>query len=278
MNGFLTILRLTVHEASRRRILLAALLGGVAFLALYGTGFYFVGRQMQHQPVVSLLERRMALNLLLLAGLFAVDLLGVMAAVLLPADTLSGEIASGVLQTVASKPVRRSAILLGKWAAFVLLVTAYLLLLAGGVLVIGRSLGGFLPPNAGTGLALMVLEGALLVTMVIACGTRFGTITNGMIVLGLHGLAFVGNWVEQIGTFVGNDAARSVGTIASLIMPSESLWQLAASRMQPAVMRELHMGPFSPASVPSPAMVVWAVGYLLVALLLALHAFRRRPL
>jgi Cu-processing system permease protein len=278
MNGFLTILRLTVHEASRRRILLAALLGGVAFLALYGTGFYFVGRQMQHQPVVSLLERRMALNLLLLAGLFAVDLLGVMAAVLLPADTLSGEIASGVLQTVASKPVRRSAILLGKWAAFVLLVTAYLLLLAGGVLVIGRSLGGFLPPNAGTGLALMVLEGALLVTMVIACGTRFGTITNGMIVLGLHGLAFVGNWVEQIGTFVGNDAARSVGTIASLIMPSESLWQLAASRMQPTVMRELHMGPFSPASVPSPAMVVWAVGYLLVALLLALHTFRRRPL
>ncbi len=278
MRGLLTIVRITVHEAVRRRILLAALLCGAAFLALYGTGFYFVAREMQHEAAASLLQRRLALNLLVLAGLFAVNFLSVMTAVLLPADALSGEIASGVMQTVASKPVRRSTIVLGKWAAYVLLVGGYLLLLAGGVLAIGRGLGHFTPPAAGAGLALMALECALLVTVVIACGTRFGTITNGVVVLGLHGLAFIGNWVEQIGTFVGNDAARAMGTIASLIMPSESLWQLAASRMQPAVMRELHMSPFSPASVPSPAMIVWAAGYLGIALLLGLRHFRRRAL
>jgi hypothetical protein len=146
------------------------------------------------------------------------------------------------------------------------------------VLGIGRVLGRFTPPAAGAGLSLMALECVLLVTVVIACGTRFGTVTNGVIALGLHGLAFIGNWVEQIGAFVDNDAARSVGTVASLIMPSESLWQLAAARMQPAMMRELHMTPFSPASVPSLAMVVWAAGYLLVALLLGLRTFRHRPL
>lgn len=278
MRGLLTIVQLTVHEAARRRILLAALLGGAAFLALYGTGFYFVGREMQREAAESLLQRRMALNLLVLAGLFAVNFLSIMTAVLLPADTLSGEIASGVMQTVAAKPVRRSTIVLGKWAAFSLLVVGYLLLLAGGVLAVGRGLGHFTPPAAGVGLSLMALECVLLVTVVIACGTRFGTITNGVVVLGLHGLAFIGNWVEQIGTLLGNDAARAVGTIASLIMPSESLWQLAASRMQPAIMRELHMSPFSPASVPSPAMVAWALGYLVVALLLGLRTFRRRAL
>lgn len=278
MRGLLTIFQLTVLEAARRRILLAALLCGVAFLALYGTGFYFVAREMRHDATVSLLQHRLALNLLVLAGLFAANLLSVMTAVLLPADALSGEIASGVMQTVASKPIRRSTIVLGKWAAFVGLVVGYLLVLAGGVLGISRALDRFAPPASGVGLSLMALECVLLVTVVIACGTRFSTVTNGVIVLGLHGLAFIGNWVEQIGTFVGNDAARSVGTVASLIMPSESLWQLAASRMQPAMMRELHMTPFSPASIPSPAMVVWAAGYLVVALLLGLRVFRRRAL
>jgi Cu-processing system permease protein len=278
MRGLLTIVHLTVHEAVRRRILLAALLCGTAFLALYGTGFYFVGREMQREAVVSLLERRVALNMLVLAGLFAANFLSVMTAVMLPADTLSGEIASGVMQTVASKPLRRSTIVLGKWIAFALLVVGYLLVLAGGVLAISRGLGRFTPPAIGSGLSLMAFECVLLVTLVIACGTRFSTITNGVVVLGLYGFAFIGNWVEQIGALVGNDAARSVGTVASLIMPSESLWQLAASRMQPAIMRELHMTPFSPASVPSPAMVVWAAGYLLVALLLGLRYFRHRAL
>ena len=278
MRALLTIARFTVHEAARRRILLAALLCGAAFLALFGTGLHFMVLDLRKPGHVPPPAQRLALNLLVLAGLYAVNFLLVMTAVLLPAGTLSGEIASGLMQTVASKPVRRSTIVLGKWLAFAGLVVGYLLLMAGGVLLLARLMGGFSPPGVGTGLPLMALEGVLLVTLVIACGTRFATVTNGVIVLGLHGLAFVGNWVEQIGTLLGNDAARAAGTVASLLMPSESLWQLAAARMQPAMMRELHMTPFSPASVPSAAMVAWAAGYLLVALLLGVLHFRRRPL
>jgi hypothetical protein len=48
--------------------------------------------------------------------------------------------------------------------------------------------------------------------------------------------------------------------------------------MQPVFMREMSLTPFSPASVPTPAMVVWAVGYLFVVLALGVVAFRRRPL
>jgi len=36
----------------------------------------------------------------------------VITAVLLPVDTLSGEIASGVIQTLAAKPIRRGEIVL----------------------------------------------------------------------------------------------------------------------------------------------------------------------
>ena len=99
-----------------------------------------------------------------------------------------------------------------------------------------------------------------------------------MMAFGLVGLAFIGNWVEQIGTHADNDAARYVGTVASLIMPSEALWQLAASRMQPTLLRELGGTPFSPLSVPSPAMLWWTAGYIAVALALGLREFRRRAL
>ncbi len=76
----------------------------------------------------------------------------------------------------------------------------------------------------------------------------------------------------------GNQAARYVGTVASLIMPSESLWQLAAWHMQPPVMREQLLTPFSPASVPSVAMVIWAAVYTVGALIAGILAFRRPAL
>jgi Cu-processing system permease protein len=278
MGRLLVVAHLTLHEALRRRVLLAALLGGAAFLVLYAIGFHFIVRDMGGEAKTTLVEKRMALTALTLAGLYAVNLLSVMSAVLLPVDAVSGEIASGSIQTLAAKPVRRSEIVLGKWLAYVLVVAGYLLGMAGGVLLVARVIGGHAPPHILAGLPLMMVEVVVLVSVSIAGGTRLSTVTNGMAVFGLYGLAFIGHWVEQIGTHIGNAAARNVGTVASLIMPAEALWQRAAWLMQPTIMRELQATPFSPASVPSPAMVWWAAGYIVVALLLAVRGFAKRGL
>jgi len=277
MNRLLVIAHLTLHEALRRRVLLAALIGGVAFLILYSIGFHFIARDVA-KSTATLIERRVTLNAITLAGLFAVNLLMVMSAVLLPVDALSGEIASGSIQTLAAKPMRRSEIVLGKWFAYVVVVLGYQALMAGGVLLIVRVIGHFSPPDVRAALPLMFLEAVLLVSVSIAGGTRLSTVTNGMMAFGLYGLAFVGNWVEQIGTFINNQAARNVGTVASLIMPAEAMWQRAAWLMQPAIMRELHATPFSPASVASPAMIVWAVLYTLVTIVVAVRGFAKRGL
>lgn len=278
MRGILQIARITLHEAARRRILLATALFGLVGLTLFAFGLHYVHREIMGQDAVTVARERIVLYLLVMAGLYAVNFLLIMTAVLVPVDSVSGEIASGVMQTVASKPVRRAEILLGKWLGFAVIVAGYLALMGGGVVAIGRVVAGITPPGLHLGLPLMLLEGLLLMTLSIAGGTRFSTVTNGVVVFGMFGLAFIGGWVEQIGTFAGNDAARTIGTIASLVMPSESLWQLAAYHMQPAVARELSLTPFSPASVPTPAMVVWAAGYLVVALGAGLLAFRRRLL
>jgi ABC-type transport system involved in multi-copper enzyme maturation permease subunit len=276
MRDVLTIARLTLQEAARRRIFVAALIAGLAFLTLYGLGIHFILREGAGK--MTLLERRVFLNVLTLAGLYAASLLTTMTAVLLPVDTLSGEIASGVIQTVAVRPIRRRDIVLGKWLGHWLVMGAYFVLMAGGVLGFLAIRANFTPPRIEAGLPLMLLEATVLLTISIAGGTRLSTVTNGVLAFGLFGLAFIGNWVEQIGTFAGNDTARQVGTVASLIMPSESMWQLAASQMQPSILRDLGATPFSPVSVPSPAMVWWAIGYVVVVLLIATRAFGRRPL
>jgi hypothetical protein len=46
--------------------------------------------------------------------------------------------------------------------------------------------------------------------------------------LDLTGLAFLGGWIEQISALFQNETGRYIGVITSLLIPSESLWQLAA--------------------------------------------------
>jgi ABC-type transport system involved in multi-copper enzyme maturation permease subunit len=274
----LVIAHLTLREAARRKILVAALIAGAAFLALFGLGLFFVVREIGAKSTISLVEKRITLNVLTLAGLYATNMLTIMTAVLLPVDTLSGEIGSGVIQTVAVRPIRRRDIVLGKWLGHWIVMAGYFALVAGGLLAITATIAHFTPPRVEQGLPLMLLAGSVLLTVSIAGGARLSTVTNGILAFGLYGMAFIGNWVEQIGAFADNTAAQQVGTIASLLMPSESMWQLAAAHMQPTIMRELGNSPFSAISIASPAMIWWALGYVVVALAVGVRSFEKRPL
>lgn len=277
MHPILTIAFLTIHEARRRRILHAALLLGALFLALFATGFYFVHASLLEEKMPEP-QRRLVYNMLGMAGLYAVNFLTVMAGILLPVDTVSGEIDSGVMQTIATKPLSRWHILMGKWFGFLVVLSIYLTVMAGGLVTVVKLISGFLIPNAAFGVSLMFMEGALFVTITLAAGTRLSTLANGVFGFGIFGLAFIGGWMEQIGTLLGNGTTRNVGIVASLIVPSESLWQLAAYNMQPPLMRDTNFTPFSPASVPSRMMIAWATCYIVAVLLVSLRLLRTRDL
>jgi Cu-processing system permease protein len=281
MTGVWLLARLTLVEALRRRIATAALCVGAAFLLVFGIGLHFIHRDIQahaqvHGPTAAI--QAAALVVVVMAGLYAATFLAMMAAVVFALDTLAGEIGSGVIETLCTKPIRRSSILLGKWLGCVGLVSGFTLLLLGGVLLIGRAIGGVTPPHVLQPLSLILLEGVLLMTVALACGTRMSPLASGMVVFGLYGLAFVGGWVEQIGTMAGNASARLVGIVASLVMPSDALWRLASYLLQPPLVRDAGITPFTVASVPSTAMVLWAVGYVAVALGLAARLLSARDL
>ena len=104
--SMLTIARLTFREASRRWIFWVALLLGILFLIIYAIGFHEIEKDLQRQASSrAFLEFNEIYNFMVMAGLYAVNFLAVMMAVLTSVDTLSGEISSGTIHTLVSKPL-----------------------------------------------------------------------------------------------------------------------------------------------------------------------------
>jgi ABC-type transport system involved in multi-copper enzyme maturation permease subunit len=279
LQGFLTIAHLTWIEARRTRIALAAVICALLFLAVYGTAVFFLNQVGHGAATRAAFLRQAQLEILTLTGLYVANFLTLAFAVLLPVDSISGEIESGVIETVAAKPITRSAIVLGKWFAFMVMTGGFLLLVCGGVVLIVRLLTGFMQARLGTGLPLMFLGAATLLTLSIAGGTRFRTVTNGIVVFAFYATAFFGGMIEQIGVALGSDSSRYIGTAVSLVSPVDAMWRLAYHDMLPPLMRQLPFpGPFGGGTVPSTAMVVWAMGFVLATLLAALRGFRARSL
>ena len=270
--------QLTIHEAQRRRILWVALLMGLAFLALFGIAFHYVFRQFQIDGV-SGEQQEIITGVLLTAGLYAANLLVTIIAVLVSVTTISGEIESHTIESLITKPVRRWELVLGKWLAFAMLLTIYVLFLAGGLMLIVYLRSGFLFRNILPGMGMIILQTWVILSISIAGGTRLSTLANGVLAFALYSLAFLGGWVEQIGALFRNEAAVNIGIITSLIMPGDILWKRALAMFQPRFANTPYLaGPFAIGSQPSDLMILYGLFYTFGLLALAMWSFSRRDL
>jgi ABC-type transport system involved in multi-copper enzyme maturation permease subunit len=284
MSAISIIARLTFREAIRRRIMLAGLVLGIAFVILYSIGTHFIFGQISETALANLPSKIAAdimiaesTNTFMMMGLYAATFLSVAMAALLAADTLAGEITSGTIQTIATKPIRRADVVLGKWLGFAGLLGLYVLLLCGGIFLSVFIRTGYTPQNLLTGLGLIYMESILIMTITLMLSSAFPALATGGIVFGLYGLAFIGGWVEQFGAVLQNPTAIKVGIITSLIIPSESLWKRAAFEMQAPITGSFG-SPFTTTSVPSPLMMGYTFLYLIIVLWIAVRIFQRRDL
>jgi ABC-type transport system involved in multi-copper enzyme maturation permease subunit len=284
MNPIFILARMTFVQAIRRKIVLTGLLLGVCFLLVFSIGFHMVYATSfsplnisEATGIQRIIDAEKSSGLFL-AGLYAVTFLGIAMAALLGADTLAGEINSGTIQVIVTKPIRRSDVVFGKWLGFAGLLGLYLLLLAGGTTLSILVQSGYVAPHLLAGLALIYLESLVVMTMAMLFSSRFSALATGGVVFGLYGLAFIGGWIEQIGAVLNSQTAVQVGILTSLIIPSESLWRRAAYEMQSPLSGLLGISPFGASSVPSLLMVAYAVIYLLAVLALTVRVFQQRDL
>jgi ABC-type transport system involved in multi-copper enzyme maturation permease subunit len=273
------IARLTFREAARRWVVWVALGLGLLFLGIYAIGFNEIEKDLLHQQSSTgrLVSAEMH-NFILLAGLYVVNFLTSLMTVLTSVDTLSGEISSGTIHTVVSKPVPRWQIVLGKWLGFTAMLSLYLLLMAGGVTLAGYLVADTILPHLAQGVLLMWLSILILLGVSLLGGTMFSTLANGVMVFGLFGIAFISGWIEQFGAFLNSQAAVNVGIVTSLLLPSEAMWRRAAFEMQSPLVAAMGVSPFASQSAPSLAMVGYAVVYIAVVMYLAMRRFGQRDL
>ena len=276
-NSALVIARLTFREAARRWILWVASIMGLVFLSVYSLGYYEIYKEIVREGTNSLQIREFT-NFLQMAGLYAVNFLTLIIAVLTSVDTMAGEINSGTIHTLVSKPIRRWQIVIGKWLGFSGMLTLYLILMVGGVILAGYLISGNIAHNLPSGVFLMWMNLMLVLSISICGGAILSTLANGVLAFGLYGVAFIGGWVEQFGSLMKNPTAVNIGIVTSLIMPSEALWKRAVYEMQSPIAAAFGITPFSSISTPSLLMVIYAAAYTLAAISLAIYFFNRRDL
>ena len=277
MSGWRIMAGITVREAARKRILWTALLTGVGFLILFALALHEQQQDLTARAVTPFV-RYQVLSAMLMVALYVVDLLAVVMSILTSVDTLAGEITSGTIQALATKPIARWELLVGKWLGFAVMITVFVALVFGGTICISYLMTGVAPQNALAGGSLVLLECLLALTVTLLFGTWFSTITSGVLTIALYGLAFMGGWLEQMSGFTDSARLAFVGVMTSLVMPSEALWRRAEFDMQSPLAGAMPFSPFANVSIPSRVMIGYAGVYLFVALVLAMYRLQRRDL
>lgn len=272
----LIIAQLTIRETQRRRILWVALLMGFLLLIVFGLGFNEIYADMS-QAGLDAEQSGLFVSMLLTAGLYAINFLVIMMAVLTSVTAISSEVDSHTIETLLTKPVRRWEIVMGKWIGYASLLVIYISGMIGSTLAIVYWISGFIAERILSGMALMILEGVVILAVTITGGTRLSSLANGVLAFMLYGIAFIGGWVEQIGSMLRNETAVDIGIAISLLMPSEILWKRAVTMFQPTLLdNPMIAGPFAVASQPNDLMIVYALLYLGGLILLGLWSFSRR--
>lgn len=286
------VAHLTFREAIRRKALLGAVALTLAFVCLYAWGTSVAMRELNESMPRGLLRaaeqtgldaRRLAVGEFLLAGLFAVSNIGGLLAIFLAAGAISQEVDQGTLHSIVSKPLARWEVVLGKWLGGSAMLCLYVLVTSAVTSGVMYLQSGYLPSRLAPGLLLLCLKVILLFSVTLLGSAFLPAITTGIVMLIVYVVTNVAGMVEQIGTAFGIESMVRVGVIASLVLPSDALWKMGASLMQPEMpgmasqLRQL-VGPFSVANPPSAWMGVYSLLYLGASLLLTSWVFGRKDL
>ena len=210
--------------------------------------------------------------------LYAGSMMTSLMAALISCDTLSGEIASGTIHAIATKPVNRWCLVLGKWIGFTAMLTLYVLFIEGGTIAIARIEGHRITPHTAACAQPDLAAGYRSAGRDHALQHATFRRSPAVLLSGALWPCFCGRMDRTVWRYPQHQACVDLGILSSLIMPSDALWRKVAFKVQPPILGAAGVSPFSSSAVPSTAMVVFAVVYAVLAVMLAQIVFERRDL
>lgn len=282
MSAVLTIASLTVREAVRRRLVAALALISVVLVGASGWGFYKLG----HGTGFTSGEANMVLPQAVVLFMFMFSFVVGLSASAVASLAVSGEIESGVLQTVVARPVRRSEVLLGKWLGLAGLLAGYTAIVSGLLVAVVYWTTGFVAPNPAAAAAFVFAEGVVLLTLVLLLSTRLSALAAGVIGVALFGLAWLAGVGGTLAAAFNIRALHTASEISQYLLPTDGLWHGAIYYLEPSsfVTQQLASSPvgqgdpFLALAAPPWQYLAWAGIWLLLVLALGLVSFERREL
>jgi ABC-type transport system involved in multi-copper enzyme maturation permease subunit len=227
----LTLAALTLREASRRKVLRALAALTLVLLVLSGWGFAKLAGESDFGSLTSG-EARLVASQVLNLVMFGLSLIAALGTAFLAGPTLSGEIESGIVLAVLARPVRRSAVLLGKWLGLVAFGCGFVVLAGLAQCVVVRITVDYWPPQPAAALALLAGETVVLLTLALLLSTVISPMASGVVTVGLFGATWIAGVVGGVGSALGNDGVARVGTISRILLPTDGLWRGAMHAFQ----------------------------------------------
>src|SRR5439155_1452168 len=155
----LTIARLTILEASRRKLLLALALLTLVVIVLTSWGF----SRLPTMNGVTPAEVRVAASQLTILVAFMFSGVLALGATLVAAPSIASDIESGIALAILPRPIRRSEVLIGKWLGLAVLIGLYAAL-SGVLEMVGIWWAtAYLPPSPAVAVTFVAAEGIVLV-------------------------------------------------------------------------------------------------------------------
>src|SRR6266478_4015150 len=215
MPPILVFARLTVQEASRRRLLLALVILTLLVVGFSAWGFNKIttvtrsdGSVLPPEQVALITSQLLIVVTFMYSGVLALS------AAVVAGPLISNEVESGLILSVLARPVRRSEIVIGKWLGLAILVTIYAVGSAALEMTAVDWATTYLPLHPVELIVYVGLEGLALLSLGLLLSTRLSGITGGVIALVAWLMAWIGGIVGDIGTGLQNEAVQDVGIVS----------------------------------------------------------------
>ncbi len=284
----ITIARLTIGEAARRRILWVLVILAVLAVVLTGWGMdrlVTIARASGTSEVTI----QLGVSQILIFIAFQFSFVLAMTAAFLGAPAIANDLESGIALALLARPIRRSSYLLGRWLGLAVVLVAYGAGSAFLAIVVVSRVSGYTPPSVLGPLAYLSVEGLVVLSLSLLLSTRLPPIGAGAIAVVVYGLSWAAGAIERVGLAItANNPSVNleiVGQVGRAILPTDGLWRgviyglepsivIAAAASQPLA----EANPFFATSPPSVGFLVWTAIWMVLVMSLAALSLRRREL
>ncbi|KKC28747.1 ABC transporter permease [Caldanaerobacter subterraneus] len=286
----ITIIKYTFKEMLKKRAFLLVFILSLLYLSIYAFGL----SRIFERPSDSIYDIIFQSEILS-AGLFFANFIVAFLVVLTSVNAISGEIESGTIYSILSKPIKRYELVLGKFIGLSIMIVLYSSIMFLSVVGLNIWFGSKISfgwDNILKGLFFFDLGPIVFLALIIASSSIFSTINTGIIAIMAYGIALVGGVLEQIGTAIqqsqvsafglkSGESLINAGIITSLILPTDVIYRKMTAELltqSSGISFMMTQGLFGGMSQPSIYMFIYIFFYVVFLLYYGVKRFSQRDL